>query len=916
IYPVHASRPWQPGEAITTWDVDGVIDSRNIPTDSNYNPNWEPTRGVVWGCERPELLITETFATHDRRQYDVSSDPNDPEYVNKFRPEGSLFVELYNPWSEAEARPAEFYGNVSSNPNTAGVRLNQTSPVGGSPVWRLAIYDLADAIDQDTKMPAGLGYRDPHDESLAKPPTLERLVYFVPDTGNLPEAATAKVTFSSSAADLAPVMPRRYAVVGPSNPASAQYPAGATLLGAPPATDVSALRRIVLNPNPDPTSTGQVQVFSNGTIDDLATLATAIQPPVAVAIDKARAGTAGTVQDLRLSISEPVDGYLADGDPNYNWATGYVTPQPAEDVYRGDEWGADVSGETPSWGGPLGTAGCTPALRYVHLQRLANPLLPYHDTTNPYMSIDSAPVDLTVFDSQMDAKSHAWGLPGSYVIAGTPSRDSLVTRQRGQDNVAAKSAAFWTAMVVPNPEPTNGLPIAKNSKPLGAGADPANVHFRGDLGHSLGYLNDFFFDQSPLDPGKFTVPLVYGGAPGAEVGSSGTLTFTPDPLPWLTWLNRPFANPLELLQVPALHSSRLLLSYENDVTRTAEVYTSGKESFAHLGPFFSAFYKDTQTEKNSGKLRGVTGEDATPWTSLVPNFYRLLEYVHVPSRFVDAQVQGNPGLMNNPGEPHVFHPPFHFIPTYREPGKINLNTIFDHSEDLIGNQPIYRALANDHALPLWEEFVKARRGYASVAAGDPDPDYGLEAGLPALPTRFANPFRSFAGQGLVPPVPGRDPGGTDPLYLQQIVQEGINATLLRAQHGTADPPPPLDQRLPLFTAAATPNPAPYANTLKNPFFQYQSLQRLSNLVTTRSNVYAVWITVGYFEVEKKDEFNPASQAHIYPEGYTFGQELGIDTGEVKRHRGFYIIDRSIPVGFMPGKNLNAENAVLLKRFIE
>jgi hypothetical protein len=699
IYPFHASRPWQPGEAITTWDVDGVIDSRNIPTDPNYNPNWEPTRGVVWGCERPELLITETFATHDRRQYNVSSDPNDPEYVNKFRPEGSLFVELYNPWSEAEARPAEFYGNVSSNPNTAGVRLNQTSPVGGSPVWRLAIYDLADAADGDG-MPQGLGYRDPHDESLAKPPTLERLVYFVPDTGNLPEAVKAKVTFSSSAADLAPVMPRRYAVVGPSNPASAQYPAGATLLGAPPAVSISALRRIVLNPNPDPTSTGQVQVFSNGTVDDLATLATAIQPPVAVAIDKARAGAAGAVKDLRLSISEPVDGYLADGDPNYNWATGYVTPQPAEDVYRGDDWGADVSGDTPVWRGPLGTAGCTPALRYVHLQRLANPLLPYHDTTNPYMSIDSAPVDLTVFDSQMNAGLHAWGVAGTY-----PPGGSLISRQRGQDKSAAKSAAFWTALVVPEPtDPTDGPPKSKNTKPLPAAADPTNLYFRGDLGHSLGYLNDFFFDQSPLDQSKFSLPPVYAGAPGAEAGSSGSLTFTPDPLPWLTWLNRPFANPLELLQVPALHSSRLLLSYENDVTKAPEVYTSGKESFAHLGPFFSAFAKDNQTQKNSGKLRGVTGEDATLWTSLVPNFYRLLEYVHVPSRFVDAQVQGNPGLMNNPGEPHVFHPPFNFIPTYREPGKINLNTIFDHRDDLIGNLPIYRALANDHPLPSWDRL--------------------------------------------------------------------------------------------------------------------------------------------------------------------------------------------------------------------
>ena len=53
-----------------------------------------------------------------------------------------------------------------------------------------------------------------------------------------------------------------------------------------------------------------------------------------------------------------------------------------------------------------------------------------------------------------------------------------------------------------------------------------------------------------------------------------------------------------------------------------------------------------------------------------------------------------------------------------------------------------------------------------------------------------------------------------------------------------------------------------------------------------------------------------------PDGYTLGRELGIDTGEVERHRAFYIIDRTIPVGFQRGQDLNSEKAILVNRFIE
>jgi hypothetical protein len=45
-------------------------------------------------------------------------------------------------------------------------------------------------------------------------------------------------------------------------------------------------------------------------------------------------------------------------------------------------------------------------------------------------------------------------------------------------------------------------------------------------------------------------------------------------------------------------------------------------------------------------------------------------------------------------------------------------------------------------------------------------------------------------------------------------------------------------------------------------------------------------------------------------------EVGTDTGQVKRHRAFFIIDRSAPVGFKPGERLNTDECILLRRFIE
>src|SRR4029079_3850489 len=112
------------------------------------------------------------------------------------------------------------------------------------------------------------------------------------------------------------------------------------------------------------------------------------------------------------------------------------------------------------------------------------------------------------------------------------------------------------------------------------------------------------------------------------------------------------------------------------------------------------------------------------------------------------------------------------------------------------------------------------------------------------------------------------------------------------------------------------------------YFKFQPLIRTGSMTTTRSNVYAVWVTIGFFEVEpatpwaaltapQKDAFgnNKTIYNRVYPEGYQLDREAGIDTGETRRLRGFYIIDRSMPAGFEPGSDLNVENTIRLKRRI-
>ncbi|MCE9629352.1 MAG: hypothetical protein K8S94_01345 [Planctomycetia bacterium] len=92
------------------------------------------------------------------------------------------------------------------------------------------------------------------------------------------------------------------------------------------------------------------------------------------------------------------------------------------------------------------------------------------------------------------------------------------------------------------------------------------------------------------------------------------------------------------------------------------------------------------------------------------------------------------------------------------------------------------------------------------------------------------------------------------------------------------------------TVASDANAALSSGTAFNPAQSIYTATRLANTTTIRSNVFAVWITLR--------------------------ESVAGDPDTVKYHRGFYIIDRSIPVAHEAGKDHNVWDAVLLRRIIE
>ncbi|MCA9258423.1 MAG: hypothetical protein KDA61_04445, partial [Planctomycetales bacterium] len=589
----------------------------------------------------------------------------------------------------------------------------------------------------------------------------------------------------------------------------------------------------------------------------------------------------------------------------------------------------------------------------VYLQRLANPLWawnpppgnPEHDPelpVNPYRTVDTTCSNLTVFNSRTEKEEDGTssGQTGTHFAScerGEPATDKArsfvkidALSQMSSGAASNASSPLWLQ------QPATPERVGRNAeyRPLGENRYQrvrpndqvgTGYHMKTIPYCSLGFLNRAFQNTDAAAAGQ--TPLAQGYYDLRAVPKR--------PFAAIPWPNRPYISGNELMLVPRTRSSQLLRQVTlNDPTKASDPEAVYKLTIDGEGkvvggdanlpfPFLENFFFTDSS--------GNTDTKGAP-----KNMHRVLDYVQTKSLFAGTNAWLNPYQFAlsamNPSSPTIggrldprfnFLAPFNEVSSYREPGKINLNTVCDtdvnralyhlppkraaiidannngrpnnvegpepeqneyipNPNDPLGIQNTLNEFDN-HPGPLWNvsrntsvigmdgqtassnvlSFIDSRRGDGRRS----QPILNLE---PQHPSFFSNPFRNSGSSKLVP--------------INRLMTTGVDATMLRSgdpRNGRSLEP----NETPLFAANTR---AAHRHSGRNAADRYQPLVRLDNLTTTRSNVYATWVTIGFFEVEEAptlqdfvrrngmddsnwtDEERADLYRRVYPEGYQLG----------------------------------------------
>jgi len=526
--------------------------------------------------------------------------------------------------------------------------------------------------------------------------------------------------------------------------------------------------------------------------------------------------------------------------------------------------------------------------RTAFLQRLADPTRGFHPTLNPYRTVDQIAIDLTIFSGEDTASNVTMAGSGPTPTVERP----YATESRQRDGVGINGAGthvlYSYSTVVP----------ATVATMTTGGTDFFNLG--AELDTTFNYLNTNF--GTPV-----TTPI--RGRPA--------IPFATHP-----WLNRPYATPHELMMVPACSAGRLFEEFsvvdpatpdpaifpESSTTTTdplyAEIFLS---PFRHLLNFF-----------NSENIRVSAAAPAAEFSS-------LFDFVGTPPPFRGESTAVLPSRINGTPMAPLYAAPFNFIEDNRRVGKVNLNTIeeFTTWKGLMQghmNPNEYATVAGSGSATqlAFNEFVETRRGYVPPGSRTTviDSDASTPVNYlpnqldPRYPTQFAGVFKRSSEGNLAPELRDLASSGVDDS--DNLRRRKVNAGLLRGQ-GTLDiqengggGSTPTHTSLFVRESTQTPAIVPtnlYQDRNRNPFLKYQTLMRMPNLASDNSQTFMVRMTLGFFEVDATDTSN-------------LGVEYNEDKGESRRYQAMFIIDRSIPVGFIPGRDVNARETVVFERYFQ
>ncbi|MGO9921897.1 MAG: hypothetical protein ACLQIB_45285 [Isosphaeraceae bacterium] len=107
-----------------------------------------------------------------------------------------------------------------------------------------------------------------------------------------------------------------------------------------------------------------------------------------------------------------------------------------------------------------------------------------------------------------------------------------------------------------------------------------------------------------------------------------------------------------------------------------------------------------------------------------------------------------------------------------------------------------------------------------------------------------------------------------------------------------------------------------ADFRQHPYWRSEQMQRVMNLTTVRTHQYAVWVTVGFFQVKRQGDIGMASVGVPTLAYDIMGPENGALDGSNVRYRAFFLIDRLKLTGFDPGNAGQFHQAVVYSNRIQ